>query len=230
MSAGHDDYAIEPIRGLPEKLPAGEHILWQGAPSWWEMAKHAFHIRGAGIYFAILIAWRVGSHASNGGVQGASLAVLSLLPIALTGLGLLGLLAWLCSQTSVYTITNRRIVMRIGVALPTAINIPFAVIGAAGLRQYKDGAGDIPLTLTGAGRMAYSNLWPHVRPWHLSSPEPMLRGLPKASQVADLLGEALAAAMPAGERVSSVERIAAKNPGIQDKALGGFSIANSRLA
>ena len=126
MSAGHDDFAIEPIRGLPEKLPAGEHIIWQGAPSWWEMAKHIFHIRGAGIYFLILIVWRVGSHAPDG-VRQAVVTALSLLPVAMVGLGLLGLLAWLCSRTSVYTITNRRIVMRIGVALPTAINIPFGV-------------------------------------------------------------------------------------------------------
>jgi hypothetical protein len=28
----HDDFKFEPIRGLPEQLPEGEHILWQGAP------------------------------------------------------------------------------------------------------------------------------------------------------------------------------------------------------
>jgi len=34
MSKGHDDFAGEPVRGLPEKLPAGERILWQGMPDW----------------------------------------------------------------------------------------------------------------------------------------------------------------------------------------------------
>ena len=193
MSHDHDDYAVEPIRGLPEKLPEGEHLIWQGAPSWWEMAKHTFHIRSAGIYFLMLIVWRASVHTLNGTPQQALVAALSLLPIALAGLGLLGLLAWLCSRTSVYTITNRRIVMRIGVALPTAINIPFSVIGAAGLRRYASGAGDIHLSLFNAGRMAYSNLWPHVRPWHFANPEPMLRGIPKAVIVAQLLGDALAA-------------------------------------
>jgi hypothetical protein len=28
----HDDFAVEPVRGLPEKPPAGEIILWQGRP------------------------------------------------------------------------------------------------------------------------------------------------------------------------------------------------------
>lgn len=27
-----DDVQVEPIRGLPELPPEGEHILWQGAP------------------------------------------------------------------------------------------------------------------------------------------------------------------------------------------------------
>jgi hypothetical protein len=140
------------------------------------------------------------------------------------GLGLLALLAWLCSRTSVYTITNRRIVLRIGVALPTAINIPFGVIGSAGLRVHPGGAGDIPLALTGAGRMAYSNLWPHVRPWHLGNPEPMLRGIPQAGHVAMLLGQALSEALPAA-RVLPIERISDKNVAIGGEGTAGLSIA-----
>ena len=29
-----DDFAVEPIEGLPELLPKGEVILWQGRPNW----------------------------------------------------------------------------------------------------------------------------------------------------------------------------------------------------
>ncbi len=28
----HDDFAFDPLPGLPEALPAGENILWQGRP------------------------------------------------------------------------------------------------------------------------------------------------------------------------------------------------------
>ena len=28
----HDDFHFEPVRGLPEALPPGELILWQGSP------------------------------------------------------------------------------------------------------------------------------------------------------------------------------------------------------
>lgn len=37
---GHDDFAVEPIPGLPELPPEGEHILWQGAPCWHALARY----------------------------------------------------------------------------------------------------------------------------------------------------------------------------------------------
>ena len=88
--------------------------------------------------------------------------------------------------------------MRIGVALPTAINIPFTMIGAAGLRTDANGNGDIALKLAADDRMAWSNFWPHVRPWHLSKPEPMLRCIPDVQAVAGLLADALAQQSPEG--------------------------------
>ena len=198
MSGGHDDYAIEPIRGLPELLPQGETILWQGAPSWWEMAKQVFHVRIVALYLVSLMAWRLNAHIREGLAGEAVMSALSLLPIALLVMGMLALLSWLCSRTSVYTITSRRIVMRIGVALPTTINIPFTMIGAAYLRPSANDAGNISLALTGEERIAYSNFWPHVRPWRLAKPEPMLRGVANVHAVAELLAGALSSALPEG--------------------------------
>lgn len=194
MSQGHDEFRGEPIPGLPERLPAGERILWQGAPSWWDLTKRAFHIRTVAVYFAILIACHAIMQVMATGT-GLFRAILSPLPIALIGLGLLTLLGWLSSKTTIYTITNRRVVLRVGIALPTAINIPFNVIRAAQMRLDRHGTGDIPLSLTGPGRIAYSSLWPHARPWRLKSPEPMLRSVCDAGHVAEVLSGALHAAL-----------------------------------
>jgi hypothetical protein len=208
VSGGHDDYAVEPIRGLPEQLPAGERIIWQGAPSWWELATSVFHIRAVALYFAALMLWRGSVHwtGSHHAVT-ATLAALSLLPVCAFGLGLLALLAWLSSRTSVYTVTNRRVVMRVGVALPTAINIPFKVIESAGVAINHAGAADIPLTLIGTARIPYSTLWPHARPWRLRAPEPMLRGIPDGIRVAGLLRNALhEASLPPPSNVIALRR------------------------
>jgi hypothetical protein len=194
---GHDDYRTEPIRGLPETPPPGERILWQGSPRWWQLAKDVFHVRAVAIYLTGLMAWRVSVRmADTDGIHAAVVSVLSLLPMAMIALGLLGLLAWLCCRTTVYTITNRRVVFRIGVALPTAINIPFGVIGAADLRPRARGAGDIALALLGSDRLAYSHLWPHVRPWRFAAPAPTLRAIPDAAHVATILAAALGKALP----------------------------------
>ncbi len=217
MSRGHDDYQSEPIRGLPERLPRDEHILWQGTPLWWQLAKDVFHIRLVAAYFVLLMAWRGSYHlsATNGNIPGALVAVLSLLPIAAAGVGLLALLAWLASRTTVYTITNRRVVLRIGIALTAAINIPFTAIGAAALRPRSGDRGDIALSLVSDDRLAYSSLWPHARPWRLNKPEPMLRGIANARQVAGLLSRAVLDAAPAaavvpGEAISQAVASAGK--------------------
>ena len=56
----HDDFAFEPIRGLPDHLPKGERLLWQGAPDWRLLAIQAFHVRKVAIYFALIAAWHEG--------------------------------------------------------------------------------------------------------------------------------------------------------------------------
>ena len=49
VNVPHDDYAGEPIPGLPADLPEGERLLWQGSPAWMSLAVRAFHIRKVAI-------------------------------------------------------------------------------------------------------------------------------------------------------------------------------------
>jgi hypothetical protein len=193
MGRGHDDYAEdEPIRGLPERLPKGEHILWQGAPEWKSLALSAFYVGFVLVYFFVLMVWRGwAAFETYGDTKAAVLIGLSPMPLALTGAGLLAFVAWLSSRTTLYTITNRRVVFRIGIALPNTINVPFRSIASASLRIRFAQTGDIPLELRGPDRIGFVHLWPHVRPWKLRIPHPMLRSVPDASAVAQILAGAL---------------------------------------
>ena len=202
MSAGgdHDDFAFEPIPGLPEELPEGEHILWQGSPCWWGLARHALHVRKVAAYCAILVAWVALSGLAEGQATWplvSSLAGPAGLTVTLIAI-LLGLAFWLARST-IYTITNRRVVMRFGIVLPITVNLPFLKIESAALKRHGDGSGDIPLALKGKDRLAWLHLWPHGRPWHLRRPEPMLRDVQEAERVAALLADAMAAAVPDGK-------------------------------
>jgi hypothetical protein len=82
--------------------------------------------------------------------------------------------------------------MRVGIVLTLTFNIPFKRIESAGLNldSGANATGDIPLTLSGDDRIAWLNLWPHVRPWKLVKPEPMLRCVPQAAEVARVLATA----------------------------------------
>jgi hypothetical protein len=188
------EYEFEPIPGLPEYLPTGESLLWQGAPHWRNIAYKALHLRATAIYFVILLAWYATAKLNAGYAPAAVLtSELRLALLASAALALIGAYAWLVARTTIYTITSRRVVIRAGVALPMVLNLPFTKIEAADLKSYSDGSGDIALALPSADRVAYLFLWPHVRPWRLARAQPMLRGLPQARIAADILAPALAA-------------------------------------
>jgi hypothetical protein len=187
------EHEFEAELGLPEPLPRGERLLWQGSPDWRVMAREAMHTRTLSIYFAVLLAWRGATVLSNGGSAVEAVeAVVWLLPLAVMGIALLTLMAWLVARTSVYTVTDKRVVMRIGVVLGITFNLPHSQIESAGLRTNRDGSGDIPLALADTDRIAYVHLWPHARPWQVKRTQPMLRALPDVRTVAALLSAALA--------------------------------------
>jgi len=200
-----NEHESEPLHGLPELLPEGERMLWQGAPEWRPLARRAFHVRSVALYFAVLIALHAGTQLADGTSLAQTMASAAwLVPLALTALGILVTLAWLVARTTVYTITDRRVVMRVGVVLTVTFNIPFRTLKTAALRLYGDGTGDLPLALATDDRISYLHLWPHVRPWRVSKTEPMLRAIPDAAIVSDLLARAVIAAE--GSSVRPVRR------------------------
>ncbi len=184
------------LRGMPGPLPAGERILWRGAPTWRGVLAQVFHVRPVVAWFAgTATLFGIAAAAQDGAVSALGVAAPTLL-IGAGGIALLTLLAWLVHRTTVYTITDRRVVLHVGIALPITLNLPHAHIAGAGLHLFPDGSGDIPLQLPPGERIAYLHLWPHARPWRVSRPEPMLRSVPDARAVADILAGALAAQGP----------------------------------
>ncbi|OWQ86634.1 hypothetical protein CDN98_12950 [Roseateles terrae] len=176
---------------MPEALPDGEQVLWQGAPDVRLLLRQAMHLDLVAGYFALLLVWRAGSSWADGQSLGQILSALAgMLPLMLLAGALLTGMAWLIARTTVYTLTNRRVVMRVGVVLSITFNLPFAQMLSAGWRPRGRG-GDIVLSLAGKDRIAYLHLWPHARPWHLNRTQPMLRALREAPAVAALLAQAL---------------------------------------
>lgn len=203
MIGFHDeeDGGGEPIRGLPQNLPEGERLIWQGSPDALAFAVHVFHIRFVLAYFVIAAAWRMAHAVSAGDMAALGGIAVSTMISAAVGLGLVWLIAWAMARATIYTVTSKRIVLRYGVAIRKYVSLPFAQVAAADFRTYGRGKGDIRLTLTTTGGLSYLKLWPLVRPLSVSRPRPMLRCVKDASAASRILAQAISAHAPERVRV-----------------------------
>jgi len=161
-----------------------EAVLWKGRPEVALLARGAFHVRKLGLYMAALAAIALVLGKPDAALVAGGLGV------ALTAL--LYTLAWASARTTLYILTDTRLIMRIGMAIETRVNIPLKQVTAAHLRMRGKDCGDIAFELSGERLLGNLLLWPHVRPWHYAMPQPMLRAVPDAARVAQMIAEARA--------------------------------------
>ena len=186
----HDDFQIEPVKGLPEKPPEGEVILWQGKPDWWALSKESLSLLWVAGYFVFLAGWRFVAVVDLMPLGQAIWASVPFLFLGAIVCALLIGIAWAQAFYTVYTVTNRRVAMRIGAALTVTLNLPYTQIGAANLDLRKSGTGTIAFDLLGNTQISYLVCWPHVRPWRVSPTQPALRCIPEAEKIAAMISEA----------------------------------------
>ena len=186
--------AINLEKLLPADIPPGERILWFGRPEPISLWRRAYRADWVGAWFAAMTLWNLVSVSQSDGLFAGFVSAVRTLGVGAAALALLSLLALLSARTTLYVVTERRVVVKTGVALPMFINVPFKQVASANLRVFADGAGDVTLGLTDKQRIPYLALWPSARPLRLSSPEPALRSIANARDVAEALGRALAQA------------------------------------
>ena len=202
---GMTEYEDEPVEGLPDYLPEGETMVWQGRPTVAAMARRVFFIPHLALYFGLLIAghtvYRLMEGVSAAQVMGTFVWQAGL---AATVLVLLALLARSYAASVMYTLTSERLVIRSGVALPMMVNIPIEQITAADMRVYRDGTGDIVLTPVADRKLHWVLLWPNVSVWYSRPIRPLLRGLAEPHRAAD----AFAAVASQHYQVTAGEQVA----------------------
>ncbi|MEL7044767.1 MAG: photosynthetic complex putative assembly protein PuhB [Pseudomonadota bacterium] len=186
------EHEHEPVRGLPDYLPEGETLVWRGEPDFRVMARRVFHLRSVSIYIGLLLCAHLGFQLYSGGdIVSVILGSSWMLGLGLTAIGIIALLAWAYTRSTVYTITNKRVVLRLGVALPMMVNLPLPIVGAADLRRYGDGSGDIMFTLAQKKKLSYFLLWPSIKPWQFKPVVPALRCLRNVDEAAAAVAAAV---------------------------------------
>lgn len=224
----HDDFEREPIPGLPAHLPEGEHIVWQGSPSASSFARNILHKRKIMVYFAIVAAWKFGTGLYDGDTLRQSIMTAGTLLMA-AGI-VFGIIWWYAravKRSTIYTITNKRVVMRFGVALPVTFNYPFAQITSADVKESNEDHGSITLGLKEHTKISWAILWPHARPWKLARPEPAIREVADVANVAKLLSENLHAFHNMEERKLAPEATKKVAHAKQSKTLKPIGIGQS---
>lgn len=185
--------AADRIRGVEMPLPPGEAVRWQGSPEWRSLAVHVFHLRKLAIYFALLVAWRgVLSAGEARPVAYFAVGAVTLAACFAGAAAIVVLLARISARTTTYAITDRRLVLHVGMVMPATVNVPLSMVESAGVRVYRDGTGDLAVRLEGSDRLAYFLLWPHARPWRFNPTEPALRCIPDPAAVGEVLRQAVA--------------------------------------
>ena len=108
---------------------------------------------------------------------------------AFVGLLLCGV-GYIQAKATLYTITNRRVVMRIGAALTLTLNLPFTKIDNAAVAKKRGGFGNIAFETSGDTKFSFFVLWPHARSWYFGKPQPTLKCIPDIEKVSSILGQA----------------------------------------
>ncbi len=217
----HNDFEKEPIPGLPARLPQGENILWQGKPDQQSFLRNVMHFRMIAVYFLALAIWNLTTGMYDGLAPGQIAA--SVAWMVVLGAIVLCMAWWFAravEKTTIYTITNKRVLMRIGVALPVTFNLPFSQIVSADVQQTGYGTGTIALSVKEHTKISWMVLWPHARPWKLAAPQPAVRTISDVDNVARILADGLALAH--GIKPIRVEQPSRSNkPSQPGKAVAG---------
>jgi hypothetical protein len=183
--------------GLPDHLPEGERLIWQGKPEWKRLAIDAFHVRKVAAYFAVLIvgqgAWKLADGAT---LASALEAVPMMLALGCLACAILLGFAYASARTTHYTLTSKRVLMKVGIALPVIINLPLRQIDGVSFALTGNGSGTICFRLGGNTRLAYLLLWPHAKPWNFNHPQPAFRDVTNVEAVASRIAFAMGGQMP----------------------------------
>ena len=177
--------------GLPSDvasaIPPSEKILWIGKPDWKSLAYHAFFLKYLLIYLLLAAVYSVSVYGKD---IDLGLFFVSFTPYLLSGVlagSVISFIAFLQSKNTVYVLTEKRIIIRSGIALIFLLNAPLKNIESIDRQFLRNGCGNISFSTTSKKRIPFLSCWPSVRPWSFISPKPAFRSVPEISELETII-------------------------------------------
>ena len=178
---------FEAPKNILDAIPNGESILWKGRPSLWGFSWNLFGLKWITLYLSMLSIVSVARFFAS---DFYTAFYVDFLPFFLSGIFasiiLIGLSATQTYST-VYIITENRVIIKTGAALSFLISMPFKKIKEVNLQKRGASIGTISFELLSEKRVPYISCWPSVRPWKFKRTQPAFSCIGSVDEVATIL-------------------------------------------
>ena len=178
---------FEAPKNILDAIPDGESILWKGKPSLWGFSWNLFGLKWITFYLSILSVVSIARFFAS---DFHTAFYIDFLPFFLSGIFasiiLIGLAA-IQAYSTVYIITENRVIIKTGAALSFLISMPFKKIKEVNLQKRGASIGTISFDLFSKKRVPYISCWPSVRPWKFKKTQPAFSCVRSVDEVATIL-------------------------------------------
>ena len=178
---------FEAPKNILDAIPDGESILWKGKPSLWGFSWNLFGLKWITFYLSILSVVSIARFFAS---DFHTAFYIDFLPFFLSGIFgsiiLIGLAA-IQAYSTVYIITENRVIIKTGAALSFLISMPFKKIKEVNLQKRGASIGTISFELFSKKRVPYISCWPSVRPWKFKKTQPAFSCVGSVDEVATIL-------------------------------------------
>ena len=184
MSLCDRDQLLPEVR---EAVPKNEKIQWTGRPEWKSFAYQSFGLKYLIAYFVIS-----GLYVAASMDQSFVLRIFltNFIPFVVSGFlagTILIIIAYIEAAHTYYILTERRVILKSGVALVFVLHAPFSKIASIDRQNLAKGRGNIAFSMGSGKRIPYLSCWPSVKPWTFMSPIPSFRSIKDVAEVELLL-------------------------------------------
>lgn len=181
------------VKRLPDEvrksIPNNEKIHWNGEPSWASLGYQVFGIKYLIFYFILSALYAV---SQLGPVFSLLAFLVHYVPFLISGAvaaSILFVLAYLATRHTSYVITEKRIVIRTGVALVFLLNVPLKNIISIDKQRLAGGRGNLSFEAKSKKRIPFLSCWPSVKSGSFVQPSPAFRSISNIEEIGVLITE-----------------------------------------
>ena len=170
-----------------KSVPNNEKIYWNGEPSWISFGYQVFGIKYLIFYFILSALYSV---SQLGSVFSFIAFLVFYMPFLISGAfaaAILFVLAYIVACHTSYAITEKRIVIKTGVALVFLLNVPLKNIISIDKQRLAGGRGNLSFEARSKKRIPFVSCWPSVKGGSFVQPIPAFRSISNIEEIGVLI-------------------------------------------